>query len=58
MPTRCKRYINKRENQWKEQGKLWDDITIEKLSNNQTLKLVTWLCSTLKICERNAPPRS
>jgi len=26
----------------------WDDITIEKLSNNQTLKLVTWLCSLQK----------
>jgi len=57
MPTGCKRYINKRDNHWKGQGKLWDDITIEKLSNNKTLKLVTWLCSTQRISARNAPLR-
>jgi len=48
----------KRDNHWKGQGKLWDDITIEKLSNNQTLKLATGLCSMLKISERNTPLRS
>jgi len=29
-----------------------------KLSNNQTSKLVTWLCSMQKISEQNAPLRS
>jgi len=58
MPTGCKRYIKKRDNHGKGQGKLWDNITVEKLSNNKTLKLVTWLGSMLKISEQNAPLRS